>query len=91
MERAGVSCEDISGGMFCGRFFAVLTKIAIPMITPTIKPVAPANKAPSKPVAITTATEILFEDVIPINCFRTFCHRHHLSIFVSTDLMLRLK
>jgi hypothetical protein len=90
MKRAGFSSEGITGGMFCGRFLAVFTKIAIPRIMPTIKPVAPPNKAPSKPAAITIATEIIFEDVIPVNCFRTFCHHHRSSFFMLTDLMLRL-
>jgi hypothetical protein len=88
MKRAGVSCEGITGGMFCGRFLAVVTKITVPRIMPTKKPAAPPNKAPSKPAAITTAIEIIFEDVIPVNCFRTFCHRHRTSFFMLTDLML---
>ena len=90
MKRAGVSCEGIAGGMFCGRFLAVFTKIAIPRIMPTRKPAAPPNQAPSTPAAITTVTEIIFEDVIPVNCCRTFCHRHRTSIFMLTNLMLRL-
>ena len=90
MKRGGFSCEGITGGMFCGRFLAVFTKIAIPRIMPTIKPAAPPNKAPSKPAAITIATEIIFEDVIPVNCFRTFCCRHRSSIFMLTELILRL-